>query len=103
MTREEDFTRLEINLKGCTDNYRYFRSPLRPRTKMLVLVKADAYGHGLLPVAHALDILRANGWEEMRYPSGTIGKWEETYDDGERRNKNDTNFRDFTTSINFKY
>ena len=51
MTRDEDFTRLEINLKGCTDNYRYFRSLLRPRTKMLVLVKANAYGHGAVEFA----------------------------------------------------
>lgn len=42
----DDFSRLELNLKAATDNYRYFRSLLDPRTKMLVLVKANAYGHG---------------------------------------------------------
>ena len=42
----EDFSRLELNLKAATDNYRYFRSLLDPKTKLLVLVKANAYGHG---------------------------------------------------------
>ena len=42
----EDFSRLELNLKAATENYRYFRSLLDPKTKLLVLVKANAYGHG---------------------------------------------------------
>ena len=45
------FTRLELNLQGCVDNYRYFRSKLRRSTKMLVLVKANAYGHGAVEFA----------------------------------------------------
>lgn len=44
--REDDFSRLELNLRGCRDNYRWFRSRLEPSTKLLVLVKANAYGHG---------------------------------------------------------
>ena len=44
--REDDFSRLELDLKGCVRNYRYFRSLLEPSTKLLVLVKANAYGHG---------------------------------------------------------
>ena len=49
--RTDDFSRLELNLRNCLDNYRYFRSLLRPRTKMLVLVKANAYGHGAVEFA----------------------------------------------------
>ena len=45
------FTRLELNLPSCVDNYRYFRSKLRRSTKMLVLVKANAYGHGAVEFA----------------------------------------------------
>ena len=41
-----DFSRLEINLNGCQANYKYFRSRLEDKTKLLVLVKANAYGHG---------------------------------------------------------
>ena len=49
--REDDFSRLELDLKGCERNYRYFRSLLEPQTKLLVLVKANAYGHGAVEFA----------------------------------------------------
>ena len=48
---ETDFSRLELNLPNCLYNYRYFRSRLRRSTKMLVLVKANAYGHGAIEFA----------------------------------------------------
>lgn len=48
---ENDFSRLELRLPACRDNFRYFRSRLRPETKMLVLVKANAYGHGAVEFA----------------------------------------------------
>ena len=51
MGREDDFSRLELNLGGCLDNYRYFRSLLEEKTRMLVLVKANAYGHGAVEFA----------------------------------------------------
>ena len=43
---ETDFSRLELDLKAAGDNFRYFRSLLEPKTRLLVLVKANAYGHG---------------------------------------------------------
>lgn len=55
MYREEEFSRLEINLKGCLENYRYFRSKLQDSTKMLVLVKANAYGHGAVEFASLME------------------------------------------------
>mgnify|MGYP003291908166 CR=1 FL=1 len=55
MYREEEFSRLEINLAGCLDNYRYFRSKLESTTKLLVLVKANAYGHGAVEFAHLME------------------------------------------------
>ena len=39
---QEDFSRLELDLRGATENCRYFRSLLDPKTKLLVLVKANA-------------------------------------------------------------
>ena len=48
---EEDFSRLELNLRSTVENYRYFRSLLDPKTKLLVLVKANAYGHGAVEFA----------------------------------------------------
>lgn len=51
MERKEDFSRLEISLPACLENYRYFRSKLDPSTRLLVLVKANAYGHGAVEFA----------------------------------------------------
>ena len=50
-----DFSRLEINLNGCLDNYKYFRSKLEDSTKLLVLVKANAYGHGAVEFASLME------------------------------------------------
>ncbi len=51
MAGENDFSRLELSLPNARRNYRYFRGLLRPRTKLLVLVKANAYGHGAVEFA----------------------------------------------------
>ncbi|MGN1219645.1 MAG: alanine racemase, partial [Candidatus Cryptobacteroides sp.] len=55
MDRKDDFSRLEISLKSCKDNYTYFRSKLRPEAKLLVLVKANAYGHGAIEFASLME------------------------------------------------
>lgn len=55
MYREEEFSRLEINLGGCLENYRYFRSKLKESTRLLVLVKANAYGHGAVEFASMME------------------------------------------------
>ena len=66
--RETDFSRLELDLPNCLDNYRYFRSKLERSTRMLVLVKANAYGHGAVEFASMMqnvsDNLKRNfaGW-----------------------------------------
>lgn len=54
MHGENDFSRLELSLRGCRSNYRYFRSLLAPSTRLLVLVKANAYGHGAVEFASML-------------------------------------------------
>ena len=51
MCKKNDFSRLELRLGACRDNYRYFRSLLEPSTRLLVLVKANAYGHGAVEFA----------------------------------------------------
>ena len=55
MIREEEFSRLEINLNACSENYNYFRSKLADTTKLLVLVKANAYGHGAVEFASLME------------------------------------------------
>lgn len=55
MYRDEEFSRLEISLSACLENYRYFRSKLSDMTKLLVLVKANAYGHGAVEFATLME------------------------------------------------
>jgi alanine racemase len=45
---------LAIDLTALEHNYRQLRRLCDPRVKMLAVVKADAYGHGLVPVAQKL-------------------------------------------------
>lgn len=51
MNGANDFSRLELSLPAARKNYRYFRGLLRPSTRLLVLVKANAYGHGAVEFA----------------------------------------------------
>ncbi len=48
-------TRAEVNISKILHNYREIRNHLHPGTKIMAVVKADAYGHGVLPVARALE------------------------------------------------
>ena len=57
---EQEFSRLELDLNHCRANYQYFRSKLRPETKLLVLVKANAYGHGAVEFAAMMRDLGAD-------------------------------------------
>jgi len=49
-----EFVRLELSKGSCRENYKYFRSYLKDTTKLLVLVKANAYGHGAVQMATLL-------------------------------------------------
>jgi len=44
----------EINLGNLAYNFRQIRKAVSPVTKIMVTVKADAYGHGLIPVSNKL-------------------------------------------------
>ena len=50
-----------IDLAAIRHNVAFLRSLLRPETRMLVAVKADAYGHGTLPVTRAAAEAGADG------------------------------------------
>lgn len=47
-------TILEVNLNTIVDNLNHYRSYLNPGTKMVCMVKADAYGAGAIEVARTL-------------------------------------------------
>ena len=47
-------TILEVNLNAVVDNLNYFKSFLKPDTKMVCMIKADAYGAGAVEIAKTL-------------------------------------------------
>lgn len=50
-------TTLEVNLGALSDNLRYYRSFLRPGTRLTCMIKAGAYGCGSVEVARTLQDL----------------------------------------------
>ncbi|MBR5194164.1 MAG: bifunctional UDP-N-acetylmuramoyl-tripeptide:D-alanyl-D-alanine ligase/alanine racemase [Bacteroidaceae bacterium] len=53
-------TILEINLNALVDNLNYYRSKLKPETKMVCMVKASAYGAGSYEIAKTLQDCRVD-------------------------------------------
>ncbi|MGI8905567.1 MAG: alanine racemase [Candidatus Sumerlaeaceae bacterium] len=54
LPREAYLSWLEIDLEAIRLNYRLMREQLRPDAALFAVIKADAYGHGALPVAKTL-------------------------------------------------
>lgn len=53
-------TTLEINLNALTHNYNFYKTQILPNTKVMVMVKAFAYGGGAAEIANHLQQLRAD-------------------------------------------
>ena len=53
-------TILEVNLNAVVDNLNYFRSFLKPETKMVCMIKTDAYGAGAVEIAKTLQDQRVD-------------------------------------------
>ncbi len=51
---------VEIDLAGLRNNYQLLREKINPSTKIMAVVKADAYGHGLVPIAREMVRLGAS-------------------------------------------
>lgn len=49
-----------VDLDAYKDNLRAIRSHLKPGCKLMAVVKADAYGHGLVPIAKAAQEAKAD-------------------------------------------
>ena len=54
LTQKVHETILEVNLSAVVSNLNYYRSFMRPETKMVCMVKASAYGAGAVEVAKML-------------------------------------------------
>ncbi|MBL8728587.1 MAG: alanine racemase, partial [Planctomycetes bacterium] len=52
---------IEVDLGAIAHNVRAFRSVLRPGCQLIAVVKANAYGHGMVPVAQAALAAGARG------------------------------------------
>lgn len=63
-------TRAEVDLSALTHNYRALRQLAPPSVKLLAVVKADAYGHGAIPVATRLQLLGADLFGVARCSEG---------------------------------
>lgn len=48
-------TVLEVNLNAVVDNLNWYRSFLKPETKLVCMIKADAYGAGAVEIAKTLE------------------------------------------------
>jgi alanine racemase len=53
-------TRLEINLDALVHNLHYYRSLLKPETRIMVMVKAFSYGSGSYEIANILQFQRTD-------------------------------------------
>ncbi|MCH7407789.1 bifunctional UDP-N-acetylmuramoyl-tripeptide:D-alanyl-D-alanine ligase/alanine racemase [Belliella sp. DSM 111904] len=53
-------TTLEINLNALTHNYNFYKTKILPNTKIMVMVKAFAYGGGATEIANHLQQLKAD-------------------------------------------
>ena len=53
-------TILEVNLNAVVDNLNFYRSFLRPETKMVCMIKADGYGSGAVEIAITSNIMIMN-------------------------------------------
>ncbi|MFQ5934660.1 MAG: alanine racemase, partial [Dehalococcoidia bacterium] len=53
-------TRAEVDLTKLEHNYRYLRSRIDKRVKLMAVVKAEAYGHGSVEVSRTLERLGAD-------------------------------------------
>ena len=47
-------TTLEVNLEALVDNLNHYRAMMKPETKLVCMIKADAYGAGAVEVAKTL-------------------------------------------------
>ena len=60
LSRKNHKTVLEINLEALVHNLKVYNSFLKPKTKLIAMVKADAYGSGSVEVAKVLEFQKVD-------------------------------------------
>lgn len=56
LEQKQHSTRIEVNLSTLLTNLNYFKKQLKPSTKLMVMVKAFAYGMGMVEISKLLEI-----------------------------------------------
>jgi alanine racemase len=57
---------MDINLSQLQRNFIIIRSLLRPETRLMVVLKGDAYGHGMIPIAYELEHFKCDAFGVVR-------------------------------------
>lgn len=52
---QKSFAQFEINSQNLSHNFSYFKSKLNKTTKLLILIKANSYGHGAVEFAKCME------------------------------------------------
>ncbi len=52
---QKNFAHFEINSQNLSHNFSYFKSKLNQTTKLLILIKANSYGHGAVEFAKTME------------------------------------------------
>ncbi len=63
---------VSIDLEILKTNFLHIRQFLSPNTKILPIIKADAYGHGATPIAQTLALLDIFGFGVASVPEGIL-------------------------------
>ena len=71
-TQSPPQTRLLIHLDHIAHNLNYFRSFLKPTTKLMALVKANGYGHGIVGMSLALERMKLADHLGVAFPNEGI-------------------------------
>jgi alanine racemase len=57
---------IDVNLSQLQRNYAEIRKLLKPNIKFMAVLKGDAYGHGMLPIAHELENCKVDAFGVVR-------------------------------------
>jgi len=68
ITKSLDDRILTINWKAVRHNIQYFREKLKPKTKLMLMIKADAYGNGAVSFAQLIEEENQADYLSVAYP-----------------------------------
>ena len=61
-----EINEMDINLSQLNRNFNIIRSLLKPDTRLMVVLKGDAYGHGMIPIAYELEHSKCDAFGVVR-------------------------------------